>query len=160
MKLQIYKFGNYFFTYVHKPVSNVRTRAFLAVWGMPNYLSRVSLCSRVISYELSNKSHTYSWLSKSLGMGSFLQFANDTIYASILTYLAKWQIKCIYTPETMRIVYEWIITSIAAIRSTCVQLSFIFDLQYRIAGKFGELTRFEHLAKESLVNYIHQPTDY
>ena len=23
---------------------------------------------------------------------------------------------------------------------------------YRIAGKFGELTRFEHLAKESLAN--------
>ena len=33
MKLQVYKFGNYLFTYVYKAVSNVRTRAFLAVLG-------------------------------------------------------------------------------------------------------------------------------
>ena len=31
--------------------------------------------------------------------------------------------------------------------------------KYRIAGKFGELTHFEHLAKESL-RIIDQPIDY
>ena len=34
----------------------------------------------------------------------------------------------------------------------CQQMMMLGLRLYRIVGKFGELTRFEHLAKESLAN--------